>query len=187
MAYHQRSINQSPPMDSQRYQSPTISFSTNEDNRVGYPDPEFGRSYGHFGSPMAAREAFLIEIEKESTREKIISDEIARARYAEARMEEEWALQRDGRLPPPEALFLGYDQRFPLLEQYPRDRSPIGQQSFMGTSGAGFATRHEHSQFEVSPFMERIAESRISEMSFMDRRVGSRISDPRHPYDSPRN
>ncbi|CAH9140926.1 unnamed protein product [Cuscuta epithymum] len=177
MAYNRRSISQSPSMDSQCYHSPTISFSTNEDNRVGYPDPAFGRSYGHFGSPMDAREAFLIEIEKESTREKIIADEIARARYAEARKEEEWALQRDGR----------YDQRFPLLDQHPHDRSPIGQRSFVGTSGAGFATRNEHRQLEVSPYMEGRAESRSSEMSFVDRRVESRISDRRHPYDSLRN
>ncbi|VFQ66122.1 unnamed protein product [Cuscuta campestris] len=45
---------------------------------------------------MDMREAFLREIEKESIREKIIAEEIARTRFlnAEIRMEEEWALQR---------------------------------------------------------------------------------------------
>ncbi|RAL53745.1 hypothetical protein DM860_015473 [Cuscuta australis] len=97
MAYNYRLINPPPLVHSQHYRSPSISFSANEVLPVGHSLPDVGLpSGGHFRNPMDMREAFLREIEKESIREKIIAEEIARTRFlnAEIRMEEEWALQR---------------------------------------------------------------------------------------------
>ncbi|XP_019177815.1 PREDICTED: uncharacterized protein LOC109173015 isoform X2 [Ipomoea nil] len=145
---------------------------------------DFGRTYGHFQSPMDMREALLVEDEKEGIRRRIIAEEIDRVRILNAELRREPMMPRVGRLPPSSSggFLMGFEPRFPPLEQQPQQVQermvmPSGERLGLGISSAGMPASREFGYVEMVPFKERRVELSSSEVPFEQRSVTPMVSE----------
>ncbi|XP_055822926.1 uncharacterized protein LOC129891553 [Solanum dulcamara] len=161
-----------PPPPMSHFSTPT--YFTQQAIRAGYVEPpQFENKLDHIHhQPVNMREAIMREIEKESIREKIIAEEIARRRMPEFDVRRELMMERQLTKQIGEGFSPLSSPTLPFLKQQ-SDVTSVEERTARSQMGRGIqvsrlGARNEIGRLDIMPFEERISEMSFHQRSLFD-------------------